>query len=147
MHIELDRCHGCCLLKETEPSQLLAEALQFFDSQRWWLGDFVIMPNHVHLLAQPHTGWDLEVLLGGIKKFASRQINQWAKDLGQEDRLPAKRLWQQESYDRIVRDTEELAAYRKYIAANPAKAHLNVRQYRYCRAEWLDAFAPPDDIT
>jgi hypothetical protein len=30
-------------------------------------------------------------------------------------------LWQKESYEHIVRDLDQLEAYRKYIANNPAK--------------------------
>jgi hypothetical protein len=34
-----------------------------------------------------------------------------------------------ESYDHIVRDAEELTAFRNYIAGNPAKAGLNPDEY------------------
>ncbi len=35
----------------------------------------------------------------------------------------------EESYDHIVRDWEELAALREYIAANPAKGSLPEREF------------------
>ena len=34
-----------------------------------------------------------------------------------------------ESYDHIVRDAKELAAFRNYIAGNPAKAALTSDEY------------------
>jgi hypothetical protein len=47
--------------------------------------------------------------------------------------------WQSESYDRIVRDREELCVWRRYIADNPAKAKLVPGTYTLHQAEWLDA--------
>ena len=52
------------------------------------------------------------------------------------------RFWQQEAYDRIVRDTTELAAFRRYIAQNPRVAKIRDDEYTYHTANWLDNFAP-----
>lgn len=145
LHFELDRGHGCCVLRHEEPSRMLADAMRFFDNERWWPGDFVVMPNHVHLLAQPRGASELEDILGSVKKFASRRIREWAKECGQEIELPPARIWQQESYDRIVRVPAELAAYRKYILLNPKKACLREGAFRYHRASWLDERAPEVD--
>lgn len=143
LHMELDKCHGCCALKHSIAAQIVADALRHFDCNRWSLGDHVIMPNHVHLIVTPLGDWKLEDILGSIKKFAARRIREWA--LGSEiaDHLPKRSLWQQESYDRIVRDAEELAAYRKYIALNPGKAHLRKGEFIYFSATWLDAWTTP----
>ena len=51
------------------------------------------------------------------------------------------RFWQHESFDRIVRDVEELAAFRRYIARNAETAKLPASDFTYRAAEWLDAFA------
>ena len=92
-------------------------------------------------------GGELEGLLGAIKKWTSRRIHQWLRDQPQvirPARQPQKRsrFWQQESYDRIVRDTEELLAFRRYIARNPKEANVRQGQYVYYAAQWLDSFAP-----
>ena len=50
-------------------------------------------------------------------------------------------FWQHESYDRIVRDAAELAAFRRYIARNPATAKLRPDEFSYDVASWLDEFA------
>ena len=47
----LDSCHGKCVLKRPELAQIVADSLLHFDKERYRMGDFVIMPNHVHLLA------------------------------------------------------------------------------------------------
>ncbi len=51
------------------------------------------------------------------------------------------RFWQYESYDRIIRDAEELAAFRRYIVRNPEAAGMKASESLYFAAEWLDPFA------
>ena len=89
------------------------------------------MPNHVHWLVTPLNGWKLEGLLNSIKGFVSAQASARGAKVG--------RMWQAESYDRIVRDRRELDAFRKYIADNPGKAHVAEGQYAMYRAEWAEA--------
>jgi putative transposase len=147
LHHELDRGHGSCVLRHAEPRKMLADALPFFAGDRLWLGDFVIMPNHCHALILPLGGWELEDLLGSIKKWSSRRIGLWAQQqpepaqpVTRRDSKP--RFWQQEFYDRIVRDAEELAAFRGYIARNAAEANVPPEGHLYRASAWLDAFAP-----
>lgn len=47
----LDQCHGECVLRKSELSEIVAKSLRHFDGQRYELLDYVVMPNHVHLLA------------------------------------------------------------------------------------------------
>ena len=46
----LDKGHGECALRMPELAQSVAKSLAYFDGERYLLGDFVVMPNHVHLL-------------------------------------------------------------------------------------------------
>lgn len=147
LHEELDLCHGSCVLRHQYPQDELAKSLLHFDEQRLAVGDWVIMPNHAHALLQPFDGHELEDTLGSIKQWTSRLIGVWLKSQPaawqpQGPDYTRKRFWQQESYDRIVRDVEELARFRKYIADNPSKANVPAGQFRYRAAEWLDEFAP-----
>lgn len=57
LHDELDRAHGSCVLRHAAPQQELIESLSHFHTARFWLGDFVVMPNHVHALIQPFDSW------------------------------------------------------------------------------------------
>ena len=34
-------------------AQIVADSLLHFNGDRYWMGDLVVMPNHVHLLAVP----------------------------------------------------------------------------------------------
>jgi REP-associated tyrosine transposase len=73
------------------------------------------MPNHVHLLFTPHT--NVSSLRCSLKGYSARQVNQLIKCTGQP-------FWQDESYDRLVRNGEEFRRIESYILTNPVKAGL-----------------------
>jgi type I restriction enzyme R subunit len=179
MHVELDESHGCCLFRDADARRVLADALDHFHGERWWLGDYVIMPNHVHLLAQPiqringaehrstvarssgpccsggengaehrstvarssgpccsggengaeHRSTELEDILGSVKGFVSTRLTKLGRKGGQ--------LWQQENYDRLVRDREELNIWRTYIRENPVKAKLRTGEFVIHECDWF----------
>ena len=79
------------------------------------------MPNHVHALIKPTTGYNLSTVLQEIKGVSANRCN---KLLGHKSTF-----WMDESYDHIVRDAKELRAFRNYIAGNPAKAGLKPDVY------------------
>lgn len=150
LHEELDRCHGSCVLRNAEPRHEVRKSLKHFHGERLWLGDYVVMPNHVHAIVTPFENWKLEDILASIKKWTSRLIGMWtrATDSGLDSESQATvmhnkpRFWQYESYDRIIRDEEELFNFRRYIGENPRKAKLATEAYEYAAADWLDSYAP-----
>ena len=94
------------------------EALRHWDSKKWILYAAVVLPDHVHGLAQPlwrddGGAFDLGEILHSIKRFSARKINQARGDQGS--------LWQDERYDRIVRDEAEFLEKWQYIRNNPVK--------------------------
>jgi REP element-mobilizing transposase RayT len=112
----LNRGLGECHLRNPDIRAAVEKHLLHSDDKRYDVDAFVLMPNHVHALLRPHEGPDLFELLQGIKGTSSRTCN---KLLGRTGTL-----WMEDSYNRIVRDAEELFAFRRYIAANPMKAKL-----------------------
>jgi type I restriction enzyme R subunit len=50
-HDELDQGHGACVLRRAECAEVVAKSLKSSDGSAYILTDFVVMPNHVHLLA------------------------------------------------------------------------------------------------
>ena len=80
------------------------------------MSDFVVMPNHVHLLAQ-FTAVDMNVQCESWKHFTAVRINQ---NLG-----TSGRFWQVEQFDTLVRSEMQFDAIRQYIADNPRKATLS----------------------
>lgn len=128
----LDAGHGSCHLRDARLRALVQRSVLKFDGTRYHVDAFVIMPNHVHLLWQLAEECELPKELKGLKGATARACN---VELG-----CAGAFWMEESYDRIVRNTAELASFRNYIAENPAKAklrdgefHLEVRNKLYVR--------------
>lgn len=91
----LDDCHGSCMLRDSEMRSIITTALHHFDGERYELGAYVAMPNHVHVLFRLLEGYPLEKTLHSWKLFSARRINKQADRTGQ--------FWQDESYDRMIR--------------------------------------------
>ncbi len=108
----------------------MCTSLAHFDGTRYALGDFVIMPNHVHAIVRPLGEFELSDILHSWKSFTANKINQLVGGKGA--------LWQEESFDHIIRDEEQFKAYQWYVAENPIKAHLALHKYRLriCSTGW-----------
>jgi len=117
----MDNGLGSCVLRDTTVRKVVADALMFFDRNRYNLQGFVVMPNHAHLCVQPRHGWELETLLRSWKGFTSRELNKRLARRGT--------LWQQDNYNRIVRDAQHFVRVIRYIANNPAKANLREDEF------------------
>ena len=87
------------------------------------MGDFVVMPNHVHLLCAFSSENALSKQCDSWLHFTARQIN---LKLGRKGKF-----WQQEPFDHLVRSPEQYEYLRKYIAENGAKAGLKENQFLY----------------
>ncbi len=125
-HSLLDDGHGECLLRRPELARIVADSFLHFDGTRYALGDFVIMPNHVHLLVRLFGEKALVRQCRSWKKYTATEIN---RALGRSGHL-----WQAEGYDHLVRDPEEEAHFQDYIEANPKKAGLREGEYYYRKA-------------
>lgn len=121
----LDTCHGRCLLRRPELAQIVAESLLHFDGERYRMGDFVVMPNHVHLLAAFGSPELLKDQCDSWMHFTAFKINQAIVEKG--------KFWQQEPFDHLVRSPEQFDYLRDYIANNPKKAGLKPGEYIYRR--------------
>ena len=117
----LDRGMGACLLRSTELARTVADSLLHFDGDRYQMGDFVVMPNHVHLLVCLTAETAIEAQCYSWKKYSATRINPGSGRTG--------RFWQEESFDHLVRTPEQLDAIRRYIAANPRHAGLAPGEY------------------
>ena len=108
---------------------MVCEELSRGDREEYHVADFVVMPNHVHVLLCVAEGHCLETTLGCIKGRSARFCNLELQRFGA--------FWQADSYDHIVRTEKELNAYRQYIARNAVQAGLAASASRYRRADWL----------
>lgn len=116
----LDAGIGSCVLRDPRAAKIVADALLHFDGERYKLGEWVVMPNHVHLLVTPKEGHELTDILHSWKSFTANQINALTGASGA--------FWQHESYDHIVRNQQELERIEQYIRDNPKKAGIIVTQ-------------------
>jgi REP element-mobilizing transposase RayT len=121
----LDRGHGECVLRRPEVSQIVEEGLWYFNEARYQLTDFVVMPNHVHVLAGLLGDTDIVKQCHSWKKNSALRINEV---LGRKGRF-----WHEESFDHLVRSEEQFGMVRAYIACNPKKAGLREGEFALWR--------------
>jgi 5-methyltetrahydrofolate--homocysteine methyltransferase len=113
----LDAGHGACLMKRPEIATIVRDALMHFDGDRYHLGAWCVMANHVHIIIRPMGEHSLSSILQGIKSASSKAINQESGGSGT--------IWQKESYDHIIRDADDYWNQRAYILRNPRAAGLD----------------------
>ena len=94
-----------------------------FDGDRYRMGDFVVMPNHVHLLAAFPNPDSMASQFDSWTHYTAFRIHRAIGGKG--------RFWQQEPFDHLVRSIEQYEFLRQYIAENPIKAKLDVGEYYY----------------
>jgi REP element-mobilizing transposase RayT len=117
-----------------EVIEITKQTIHFPDGKDYKLICYTIMPNHVHLvfeLLKNNKG--VCKIMQSIKRVSARRSNQFLKKKG--------KFWQDESYDRLVRDEVELYFVIKYILMNPVEAGLasDWKQWghTYCNKNYL----------
>ncbi len=128
MHDYLDRCEGECLLRREELRKFVADSLHHFDEERYMLGGFVVMPNHVHMLVQFIGTTRLKPMCKSWKRFTARAIHEQIGRSGH--------YWQSETYDHIVRSEAQFRHYREYMMQNPRNARLRENEFTVFMPEW-----------
>ena len=111
----LDRGRGSCLLREPRAASVVEGNWLHRDGQDYRLLAWVVMPNHVHLLVEI---WQTpqSKLVKDWKGYTGRRVNRVLGRRGQ--------LWQDDYWDRYVRDEAHYRKVRRYIEMNPVKAGL-----------------------
>ena len=120
---------GPLFLQRPEIAGCVVDALLYRDSQlkQYDLHSYVVMPNHVHLLITPLL--PVPQLTQSLKRFTATQCNRILARTGQP-------FWQDESYDRLVRNDEEFRKITHYIEMNPVNAGLATAPENY---KWSSA--------
>lgn len=117
---------SCYKRQKLLPSQkdIVYQAIHFLNSKRYELLAVVIMDDHVHMIIEIKD--TLSKIMHSIKSYTAHQINKAANKVG--------RVWQDESFDHVIRNEGEFLQKLKYIANNPVKAELAERYENY---KWL----------
>jgi len=103
------------------------------------------MPDHVHLILTPlideaqRRVMPLFEIMRAIKGASAHRIN---RQLGHQGTV-----WQEESFDRVLRSSENVDAKIQYVLENPIRKGLvaDWRKYRWiCYRPFPNPYAPPE---
>ncbi|HZM10301.1 MAG TPA: transposase [Candidatus Limnocylindrales bacterium] len=117
------------LFQRTETADLLLTTLfRYRDTGEFLVHEFVVMPNHMHLLLSvddDHAiGRGVQLIKGGFSHAMGKAG------------LKLKAVWQPSYYEHRVRDAEEYGRMRAYIHDNPVRRALvrTAEEYPYSSA-------------
>jgi putative transposase len=104
-------------LNRPDVANMVIEAIHFRERElaHYRLHAWVVMANHVHVLITPQV--EVSKLMQSLKRFTAREGNRILRVTGQS-------FWQDESFDRLVRDEAEFERIARYIEMNPVTAGL-----------------------
>jgi adenine-specific DNA methylase len=77
----------------------------------------------VHVIVKPRPGWELSQLTHSWKSFTANQLQRCFGRKGA--------VWQDESWDRVIRDEDEFWEKVEYILNNPKKRWPEIQDYRW----------------
>lgn len=107
---------------------MVATILKYRDAGEFELHEYVVLPNHVHLLLsindQERLGRVIQVIKGGF----SHSLRQ--------NGIIVRAVWEERYHDRRVRDNNEFAEFVRYIRQNPVQKGLvdSAEEYPYSSA-------------
>ncbi len=99
-----------------EERRLVLQHIRSGDPRFYELRAVQVMPDHVHMLLYPGPARSLTQVMKGIKGVTARKLN--------EKRGTKGHVWQDEYYDRIMRDNDEFVEKLQYMLHNPLKYGL-----------------------
>ena len=101
-------------------AQSVVNALRFFDGKRYLLFDYTVMPDHVHVILKP-------LVVGGQSEPLWRithSLKSWLAHRINEMRGRKGSVWQEESYDHMLRNREDYSEKAAYVYDNPRRKGL-----------------------
>jgi putative transposase len=113
-------------LKEPMARLFVEVLFNYRDEKNYLLHEFVLMPDHFHLLLSPILSLErsLQLIKGGFSFRAKKELGHSGE------------IWQPSYYDRRVRDIEDFSNFKYYMRRNPVKRGLvaTPEQYFYSSA-------------
>ena len=126
--------YGEKYLKITECTEIVKSTLHYPDGKDYKLICYCIIPNHFHLVFELlQNNKSISKIMQSIKRISARDCNTILNRSGT--------FWQDESFDRLVRDDKELYFVIRYVLLNPVNAGLvddwKDWQFTYCHPNYL----------
>jgi putative transposase len=115
------------LFRNPRTAELMMNVLQHYREQKKYdLHEFVIMPDHLHLLLTPAVEISLERAVQLLKGGFSYRVGKAKRGL----------VWQESFTNHRIRDEQDYARHAEYIRMNPVRARLveTPESYPYCSA-------------
>jgi putative transposase len=100
--------------RETRARLLIEVLLGYRDQGKYLLHEFVVMPDHVHLLLTPASEISLERAVQFVKGGYSYRLRKAEKI----------RVWQESFTNHRIRDAEDYGRHCSYVRLNPVRAGL-----------------------
>lgn len=107
----MDDGYGECLLKDRTVRRIVEESFEYIDKNMAIVHAYVIMPNHIHAVFETLGETNIQQVMHCLKSYTALRINRCQHRQG--------RVWQQEYYDRIIRNEAHYANAINYIRNNP----------------------------
>jgi REP element-mobilizing transposase RayT len=117
----LDMGIGECLLGIREVAAMVQEALLHRHGKQYNLICWCVMPNHIHFMFRPKSGYSLSEIMQGLKSYTAHEANRMLGRTGQ--------FWQQDYFDRFIRDHDHFMKVLDYVELNPVRAGLCESKY------------------
>ncbi|MGO9211645.1 MAG: REP-associated tyrosine transposase [Terriglobales bacterium] len=120
---------GRPLLQSERNATLFIDVLRsYVAAGKFQVHDFVVMPDHVHLLVTVGSGMSIERAMQFIKGGFSYRLKKEFGYLGE--------VWQRGFSEVRVEDRQSFLQHREYIAENPVRAGLvdSPEKFPYCFA-------------
>ncbi len=103
-------------LSRAQVADIVDNALNYFDGDRYDLHTWCIMPNHVHVLFQPRQGYRIADIVQSWKSFTSKKCNELLGRTGA--------FWQDDYFDRYMRNHADVQHTTAYILNNGGRTSV-----------------------
>ena len=109
------------LFQKERWAALLIDTLYHYRGAAYLLHEFVVMPDHIHVLLTPLVSLEkaAQFIKGGFSYRAKKELG-WNME-----------VWQKGFQDHRIRDSGDYAAHLTYIWQNPVRKHLCQRPEEY----------------
>jgi putative transposase len=102
------------LFRNERWAQLLIDTLSHYRATAYLLHEFVIMPDHLHVLLTPPTSLEkaVQFIKGGFSYRVKKELSSNME------------IWQKGFADHRIRDASDCRVHAMYVRQNPVRKHL-----------------------